>query len=279
MYPEPSTPCHCAVRLQGQADSRSRNNAPSHRNIHRATAQEIGDSATFPSSPVTKGLSSLLTSIPRPQPLALFPDSGAEPVHTLPCSQLRESSVAPGLAFRTWGSGGWPFPCSHKPPITSFLPSLSSLQGGHTQKMRSKGGYLVLAEGAWNPFTAQTLAEGDRVLSLPRQTVFFTHTGTVLPLSPMSFLETPPGWQGGCAGPFKNHPTPPLEGWPRRVDSETAFVLVQCPGCSWREDGGGGGWRRRRRRKGGVDREGAGFQRPGAGLHCAFPLGKGPQDA
>lgn len=274
MYPEPSTPCHCAVRLQGQTDSRSRNNAPSHRNIHRATAQEIGDSATFPSSPVTKGLSSLLTSIPRPQPLALFPDSGVEPVHTLPCSQLRQYSVAPGLAFRTWGSGGWPFPCSHKPPLTSFLPSLSSLQGGHTQKMRSKGGYLVLAEGGWNPFTAQTLAEGDRVLSLPRQTVFFTHTGTVLPLSPMSFL----GGRGVVLGPLRTTLLHPwrvgLGGW--TVRQRLSWCSAQA--AAGERMGGGGGWRRRRR-KGGVDREGAGFQRPGAGLHCAFLLGKGPQDA
>lgn len=91
--------------------------------------------------------------------------------------------------------------------------------------MRSKGGYLVLADGGWSLFTAQTR--------------FFSHTGMFLPPSPLPFLETPPGWQGCCAGPFKNYSTPPLEGWPRRVDSESAaFVLVLCPGCSWREDGG-----------------------------------------
>lgn len=46
--------------------------------------------------------------------------------------------------------------------------------------------------------------------------------------------------EGAALGPLRTTLLHPLEGWPRRVDeTATAFVLVLCPGCSWREGGGG----------------------------------------
>jgi hypothetical protein len=95
------------------------------------------------------------------------------------------------------------------------------------------------------------LSNGEMV-SFPVQTGIFSLTGMGhhVTLSPVTHSWTPlPGWQGCCVGLFKKHPTPPLEGWPRRVDSETAFVLVLCPGCSWREDEGG--WLRGEEGRGG----------------------------
>lgn len=122
--------------------------------------------------------------------------------------------------------------------------------------MRSKGGCLGLAAG-------------HGAFPLPRQASSAT-------LACCSFLKTPPGWQGCCAGPFKNHPTPPLEGWLRRVDSETAFVLVLCPGCSWLE---GGGREEKEEEEGRGGQRGSRISETRPQNRLCFPSGKGPQDA
>jgi hypothetical protein len=158
------------------------------------------------------------------------------------------------------------FHCTHRPQLTPSPPfsSLVCKVATH-RKCEAKVGIPILPDGGRVPFSSP-----DGLLQ--------PHWHLPPTSSPDITGEPLLGGRGFCAGPFKNHPTPPREGWPRRVDSETAFVLVLCPGCSWQEDGGGGE-EEKEEEEGWGGWGGTSISETGQRMGCAFPLGKGPQDA